>query len=225
MSPYGVEPRLWVPPIDVWAEPDCRCPAGGEPLTGEHRHRIQGIACMHHVPPVADIAYDNTPASFQAKHYRLLSKLVAARAAALTTSTPRAPLAAPARRVPPWSASDTPRPAIAAARPGMTQLKIANTPLVRATTIALYRVGSPPPVVCKVTRSKSGTAIPTMPAVTRIRTRPPGSQPILNSVKKAVGCRTPQGISTAPTMTAIWYSIMVTIRSKATKEKSMTMPQ
>jgi hypothetical protein len=48
---------------------------------------------------------------------------------------------------------------------------------------------------------------------------------MLNSVKKAVGCNTPQGISTVPTSTARWYSIIVIMRCRATRQKAITTIQ
>ena len=48
-------------------------------------------------------------------------------------------------------------------------------------------------------------------------------QPIQNSVRNAVGPKMPNGMSTAPTMTARRYSICVTISATATRGNATTM--
>src|SRR6266446_5972944 len=67
------------------------------------------------------------------------------RIAWLATRIPRPGPAAAASTVPAWSAKETPRPAIDAARPGMTQARMANKVALHATINAVSAVGSPPP--------------------------------------------------------------------------------
>jgi hypothetical protein len=102
---------------------------------------------------------------------------------------------------------------------------MAKTAEARAITRELYIVGSPPAEVLVFKAANKGRPMPTIAPVTSTRTSPPVSQPILNSLKNAVGCSTPQGMRTVPTSTAKWYSIIVIMRWRATKANATIVTQ